>query len=125
MEFADINWMGIILALFLIFVGVTLYLTQMKHDPFDLRYLIIDETGQPSLHKTGQLFALFVSTWGFVYLTVHDKLSETYFGVYMTTWAATTIANKWIDSKSRVDNTKADATAEAVTTVADSLTTKD
>lgn len=84
----------VVLALFGLLL---LYVIQRKHDNYDLRWLITDEiTKQPSLHKLGQLGALLISSWGFVYETIHGRMSEWYFGLYMGAWAAAEVANKWL-----------------------------
>jgi hypothetical protein len=85
-----------LLMIFMIICAILVY-TQIKHDNFDLRYLISDDQRRPSLHKIGQLTALIVSTWAFVYLVLHDKLTETFYTVYMGIWASVTVLNKWAD----------------------------
>lgn len=68
------------------FVSTLIYM-QMKHDPLDLRWLILDRPHRPSLTKIAQVVALLVSTWGFVVLTLKGTLSETYFMAYMAVWS--------------------------------------
>lgn len=76
----------ILFVLTLSFVLVLAYL-QMKRDPLDLRWLILDRPHRPSLTKIAQVVALGVSTWGFVVLTLSGHLSETYFMAYMAVWS--------------------------------------
>ena len=38
--------------------------------------------------KTWEAGAFLISAWGFIYLTLHDKLTEAYFVGFMATWAA-------------------------------------
>jgi hypothetical protein len=73
---------------------------QFKKDSLDLRYLILDDvTGKPSLSKLGQLIALVMSSWGFQYQILNDRMTEWYFGLYMSAWAVTGLANKWLSGK--------------------------
>ena len=60
---------------------------QMRDDPIDLRWLILERTNKPSLPKIGQCVALLVSTWGFVILVTKGQLTEMYFLGYMTVWS--------------------------------------
>ncbi len=89
------------MALFLLmmFVGLLFILvyTQFKKDGFDLRYLISDDQKRPSLHKIGQLTALMVSTWAFVFEVLHNQMTDTFYTVYMGIWASITVLNKWAD----------------------------
>jgi len=82
----------------ILFIIILLYL-QYKPDNFDLRSLLLGQNNKPSINKLGQLIALFLSSWGFVFLTLHDKLTETYFGVYMSVWAGANFLNKYITTK--------------------------
>ena len=85
---SSLDRLEVILALASIFFAYMLRTAQIKKDAFDLRDLLVDEnTGRVSIYKLGQLIALLLSSWGFIYLTLHDKLSESYFGLYMATWA--------------------------------------
>lgn len=89
------------MALFLLmmFIGLLLILvyTQFRKDGFDLRYLISDDQKRPSLHKIGQLTALMVSTWAFVFEVLHNQMTDTFYTVYMGIWASVTVLNKWAD----------------------------
>jgi hypothetical protein len=107
------NPMGISLVLVLAIFVIALIVVQVRKDTYDLRYLIIDpDTKQPSIYKIGQLTALLVSTWGFVNLTMSDKLTEFYFTGYMAIWAGTNVANtvaqKYFQSKIDKDANKPD-----------------
>ena len=78
-----------------------LWVIQARKDNFDLRWLITDEqTKQPSIHKFGQLVALAISSWGFVYETLQGRMTEWYFTAYMVAWAATEVANRYIATRS-------------------------
>jgi hypothetical protein len=49
----------------------------------DLSQCVVDgTTGKLSVEKVGYMTALLTSTWGFVDLSLHDKLTEWYFTAY-------------------------------------------
>jgi hypothetical protein len=99
-EILAAHTMHVILAAFVIAAIITLVKIQRAPDTFDLRAVIADDAGKPSVHKIGQLTALVLSTWQLVYLTIHNQMTVEYFGLYMGVWAAAQTADKWI-SKSR------------------------
>lgn len=63
---------------------------------FRLQDLLMKE-GRASISKVGQFAALCTSTWGFVYLTIADKLTEWYFLSFMSIWATAKGADKALD----------------------------
>ncbi len=74
-----------------------LYRGQRKNDKFDLRDLVLDtSTKRISLSKFGQLIALAISSWGFLYLALNGKLTEMYFTTYMAAWSGIAALNKAI-----------------------------
>ena len=97
------DFMGIILGLLIVTaMSLAWRATRSTGSPFDLEDLLLDQkTGKASLAKLGQFTALSVSTWSFVYCTLHGTLTEFYFGTYMAAWAGTNLANKWIDQRNR------------------------
>jgi hypothetical protein len=96
-----------IILVFTIFVlTVLLYRAQKKSEIFDIKDLVTEKSGKISLSKFGQLVSLIISSWGFLYLTLNNHLTEMYFTVYMTCWAGFTAVNKALDNYQRtpVDN---------------------
>jgi len=89
--------------LFLIALAFVLVLAyvQFKHDPLDLRWLILDRPHRPSLTKIAQIVALAVSTWGFVVLTLSCHLSETYFMAYMAVWSGSAALDAYFNRGQR------------------------
>ena len=59
---------------------------------FNLTDTLLGEDGKASLFKLGQASALIVSTWAFVVLVQHDKLTEYYFYGYMGIWSGINLA---------------------------------
>lgn len=90
------NSMDLVLMIMVAASFVILVKLQKTKDNFDLRSVISDSTGQPSVHKIGQLVALMLSTWMLVYLALHNQMTEGYFGTYMGVWAAAQAADKWL-----------------------------
>lgn len=80
-------------------LAVVLLYGQYRDDDFDLRTLIVDESGKISLSKFGQFVALVASTWVLIHETRTDKLTEWLFAGYILTWAGANLGNKWISTK--------------------------
>lgn len=93
------NPMAIILIIAILAGLVILAYAQIKKDNFDLRTLITEDDGKLSIHKIGQLVALVLSSWGFVYLILYKEITEFYFMGFMGVWASAEALNKWIDRK--------------------------
>lgn len=108
----SLDLMTLVLIVVIIVLIYLLYSAQKKPDKFDLRDLIVEkETGRVSLSRFGQFVALLVSTWGFVALTLHDKLTEWYYASYMMIWAAAEGFRKW--GSLEIDKKKIDKGIEA------------
>lgn len=85
--------------LFVILLGLVLIVVyaQFRRKDFDLINLVIDGTTKTlDLHKVGQLLALIISSWGFIYVTLNHELTEWFFTSYMVIWAGATAANTLI-----------------------------
>lgn len=98
-------------ALFLIisgFIVVMMYL-QMRNDPLDLRWLILDRQHRPVFSKIAQIIALAVSTWAFVVFTLKGTLTETYFIAYMCTWSGSAALEAYISRDARRPRRRDDA----------------
>ena len=91
--------MQVLLALMLVIVVWTMIvLHRNPNDSFDMKDLVGRE-GKLDEKKFTRFGAWVVSTWGFVYLIVNDKLSEWYFIGYMGAWVANAILDKYASSK--------------------------
>jgi hypothetical protein len=99
----------VLFALAVMFVLIMIYM-QLKHDPLDLRWLILDRPHRPSLTKVAQIVALAVSTWGFVVLTLSNNLSETYFMAYMTVWSGSAALDAYFNKGARGAQRRTDPT---------------
>lgn len=90
----------------LIFIAF-LIKSHVSAEPFDIRSVIVDESGRFSLNKFGQLVALLVSTWVLIYQTRQALLTEWLFAGYMAAWAGANLLNKYLDrGNSTTDSTK-------------------
>jgi len=87
----------IALALIGLCFTVLMHTWQKQHPKFDLADLVTGDNERVSLSKLGQITALGVSTWGFIVLTEQGKLTETYFGIYMSVWTGAKILQSGID----------------------------
>lgn len=96
--------MQILLALLLIIVLWTMVQLQRNpNDEFDIKDLI-QHNGKLDEKKFTRFGAWVVSTWGFVYLIVNDKLSEWYFIGYMGAWVANVILDKFANGTKNDQN---------------------
>lgn len=68
-------------------IGLLTFLHFSKDNQFTLYDLVLTND-KADLTKVGMLVALLLSSWGFTYLVLADKLTELYLTVYMGTWAA-------------------------------------
>jgi hypothetical protein len=88
-----------ILALGMLVLFFFLYKAQRAPDNFDLRDLMRDpRSKRVSLPKTATLTALIMSSWGCVYLTLHNQLNETYFTTFMAAWVVGNLGHNAINS---------------------------
>lgn len=73
------------------------------HNRYSLAQLVAEpDESRLSLSRLGQLVALLVSSWGYVWLTLNDRLTEWYFGTYMVAWAGTYLTAKALAGRQSV-----------------------
>lgn len=64
------------------------------NDNFHLQQMLVDNvTGRVSIEKVGYMTALAVGSWGFIALTLHDKMTEGYFTAYLGVFALARVAS--------------------------------
>ena len=83
------------ISLALISLVICILLYRWQSDPnntFDLTDALLGEDGKFSLFRAGQATALIISSWAFVILVQHDKLTEFYFYGYMGVWSGINLA---------------------------------
>lgn len=97
---------GIAAAMFLLW-----RIQRAPSNTFDVADLIMWE-GKASLTKFAQLGAFMTSTWGFVYLTAHNQLTETYFTGYMLAWTGAGALNQWLGSRTQMPTPPGSGNAE-------------
>jgi hypothetical protein len=92
------DWLNILLISGGFFVlGLMMYWQLQRNDGFDLRELFaIQHREKPPLWRVapGKCFqtgAFMITSWGFVTVTVHDKLTEMYLVLYAVCWAASPV----------------------------------
>lgn len=96
---SPVEVMYIILAL--IVIVCTFYLWRLNEDQKSSISLIdlISINGKLNERKFSRFGAWIVSTWGFIYLVVTDKLDEWYFMGYMGAWVANALIGKYIKDR--------------------------
>ena len=79
----------------------TLYLWKLNVDQKSSISLIdlISINGKLNERKFSRFGAWIVSTWGFIYLIVTDRLDEWYFIGYMGAWVANALIGKYIKDR--------------------------
>lgn len=62
-------------------------------DEFRLQQMLVDNvSGMVSIEKVGYMTALAIGSWGFIALTLHDKMTEGYFTAYLGVFALSRVA---------------------------------
>jgi len=69
--------------------------------PAMFRFLLDKDSVEPSLGRQGQYVALVVSTWGFMWLVIHDKMTEFFFTSYMLAWAGAQFGSIFLKMKGK------------------------
>lgn len=89
-DFADLILIAVLLTGLLILIR-----WHFKPDnEFSLMALVCTD-GKLNDKKFMRTGAWLVSTWGFYWLTLHDKMTEWYFGGYMLAWTGVAAFDKW------------------------------
>lgn len=85
-----------ILGFIALIIGLAvLVYAHLSDDPFDLRYLVVDEISKKlSSYKFAFLVCLIVMSYGFVVLLNQGKMTEWYAGLYAGTFVAGRIFGK-------------------------------
>lgn len=89
---------GCLTSLFLLY-----RLQKSKDTPFDIADFLLGPDGKASQMKLAQLGAFLISSWGFVYLTVHNQLTEWFYSSYLAIWSGSHLVNKWLDTRGSKD----------------------
>lgn len=64
------------------------------NNDFSLQQMLVDNvSGKVSIEKVGYTLALAIGSWGFVALTLHDKMTEGYFTAYLGVFALSRVAS--------------------------------
>lgn len=97
---ASADYTGVILFCMIIVFGIMIYrLNKSDSSKFFYDQLFVDKDGTASTSKLAHITALFLSSWGFIHLTLKGALTEWYFLTYMTVWVLQRSYSKWIDLK--------------------------
>ena len=96
-QYIQVNSMILMYIILGVFIIATLYYLYKVDKDKKLSYSIMDlivSDGKIQERKVTRLGTWIVSTWGFVYLIIQDKLDEWYFVGYMGVWVANAILAK-------------------------------
>lgn len=96
----------ILVIVLLFFVRFLLRIDHDKKVTYSLMDLIVDD-GKIQERKVTRLGTWIVSTWGFVYLIIENKLDEWYFVGYMGVWVANAILGKFKSVNNNQEDTNA------------------
>lgn len=66
--------------------------SRSNESKFHFDDLLLDENGRTSKPACVMFGSFVVTTWCIVYLAANDKLTEGYFGAYLTAWVAPVVA---------------------------------
>lgn len=101
------DWLNILLALSGLLGLLLLTFWQIRPgDGFDLRSMmatrsLVDRAEYWTVER-GRVFqtgAFLLTSWGFIWVTTHDKLTEVYLALYVALWAGSSAMNQVIASK--------------------------
>lgn len=70
------------------------------HNNFDFADMFRDENGKPSAARLMILVCGGVSSWGIMYMLMHDdssKIDPVLFGIYVAIWSGSALASKALD----------------------------
>lgn len=104
---SKIDWLNFLLIATGFVIVIMLLVAQFrKGDGFDMRSMFASRTGGACgdvwTVEPGRVFqttAFLVTTWGFIHITVRDKLTEVYLLVYVVLWAGSRAMNQIVASK--------------------------
>jgi len=84
--------------LFIIIYSVLKWLYKLNKDPHNTISFVdlITVNGRLNERKVSRFGAWILSTWGFMYLILNNRLTEWYFVGYMTAWVANALIGKAI-----------------------------
>lgn len=90
---------GVVIILLVILAGILAWKATHSNSNFDFASAFLDPDGKTSIGRIGIFTALSVSTWGFVYLILNDKMTEFYYTGYMGAWVLQGVGSKWLETK--------------------------
>lgn len=82
---------------------------QRSDNGFDMKQMLCDADGKPSLTRLGNMVAIGISSWAVMFHVIHTngKLDSTFLIGYLAVYAGAQTANKFFESRSQ-SNTNTD-----------------
>lgn len=91
---------GSVLTLLCVLAGILTYkASHNKESKFDFAQAFLDSRGKTSMGRICTFVALVVSTWAVVALVQMDKLTDTFYAIYIGAFVANGVAHKALDNK--------------------------
>ena len=90
------EWLQALLCIGGLIILWMLWRIQVGKNRIDFRDILLGPDGKASGSKIMQLGAFAVSTWGFIFIIIHNALTEYYFTAYMIAWSGSQIASRWL-----------------------------
>lgn len=95
----SMDYLQALLVISILFAVYVLWRLHRARNRLDLSDFIVGEDGTLSASKLFQFGAFLVSSWGFVYLIVHDRFHEWYYGLYMGAWVFNKLFTQYLSTK--------------------------
>lgn len=89
-------WLQAFFLIGAILILYTFWKVQRGDNRIDFKDILIGDDGKASGSKIMQLGAFLASTWGFIYIIVHNTLTEWYFTSFMVAWSGSQLLSRWI-----------------------------
>lgn len=88
-----------------IIIGIVVFLISVHYNKkypnvtLPMLFLIDQKTGLPSDSKVRLNLAFVISSWGFIYLILHNTLTEWFFWGYLGAWVTDRFLARWNSQK--------------------------
>lgn len=90
---------GALLMGLVVLAGVLAWKATQSASKFDFAEAFLDADGKTSMGRICVFVALAVSTWGMVVLVQTDKLTDSYFTIYIGAFVVNGLGSKFLDGR--------------------------
>lgn len=106
---------GILAIVVLLIIWTLIRRSRSATSGIDLDDLLLGDDGKVSKAAAVMFGAFGLTTWVIIYLTINDKLSDSYFTAYLAAWVAPTVARIIKGSDAPTSRTSTVVATETVT----------